>query len=499
MNKGADMKRIRILIAALLMAGLARAADPTYHTTLDSHHTGDKWKIDNLYIGDTPILRFHLRENGVAWTATSSYGATFWYGTDGLNSTSIVAVTGVGTGETYIDIATTGATFASNSTYTCGLTVTNSAGTYTKTWGDGKLVVKKSPGTGAASALTLTTPFPLDQYSFTGNLPLANLQAPTAWRMLYSDGAPSWAELALGTAGQVLTSQGAGAAPTWSAAGAGDMVGASNLSDVASAATSRTNLGLGTAAQSNATDFATGAEGDLASTALQPDGDGSGLSGVVTAEADTLQTVVTRGGEVTSGTVTIDSSNQRNNTYGGATVTLGSKVQSGGATASGTSSHAAGLSSTASGGFSRAIGRSATASHDNTYVWSDGTATGSTTSKQYTVHSDNGIRLFGAAGVEVEGPHSAASYAGDGNALTNLNLSAYAGTNLTWDGTQLNASGGGGGSGFPLTEDADLAGYSMTNGTFGSIGDSTGKFDRVYLNATDYLYTDGTDVYWSNN
>jgi len=47
-----------------------------------------------------------------------------------------------------------------------------------------------------------------------------------------------------------------------------------------SGATARTSLGLGTAATTNSTDYATAAQGALADTALQPTGDGSGLTGI---------------------------------------------------------------------------------------------------------------------------------------------------------------------------------------------------------------------------
>jgi len=43
------------------------------------------------------------------------------------------------------------------------------------------------------------------------------------------------------------------------------------------------------------------------------------------------------------------------------------------------------------------------ATNDNSYVWSDGTTTSSTTTKQYTVYASNGIRLLGSPTEGVDG------------------------------------------------------------------------------------------------
>tara|TARA_Y100000289_G_scaffold17307_1_gene16435 strand:+ start:545 stop:1570 length:1026 start_codon:yes stop_codon:yes gene_type:complete len=69
----------------------------------------------------------------------------------------------------------------------------------------------------------------------------------------------------------------------------GTLLVANNLSDLASAASARTNLGLGTAAAAATTDFATSAQGTLADSAVQPNDSPSfgsvSVTGTITATA----------------------------------------------------------------------------------------------------------------------------------------------------------------------------------------------------------------------
>jgi len=66
----------------------------------------------------------------------------------------------------------------------------------------------------------------------------------------------------------------------------GALVGVNNLSDLDNAATARTNLGLGTAATTDSTDYATAAQGSTADTALQASSNLSDLANAATARTN---------------------------------------------------------------------------------------------------------------------------------------------------------------------------------------------------------------------
>lgn len=110
---------------------------------------------------------------------------------------------------------------------------------------------------------------------------------------------------------------------------AGFLLSGNNLSDLGSAATARTNLGLGTAATTASTDYATAAQGSLAASATQPGDNISTLtndSGYLTSETSHADVVVDgdfasqglmkRGATAGSYSIVTDNSTNWNTAYG---------------------------------------------------------------------------------------------------------------------------------------------------------------------------------------
>jgi len=87
--------------------------------------------------------------------------------------------------------------------------------------------------------------------------------------------------------------------------------------------------------------------------------------------------------------------------------------------ASGVAAHSEGDGTIASGNYSHAAGQNSKATNANSFVWADGTTTGSVTNKTFTVNAANGIRLSGGV------------ITGNGAGLTNTTATNFGPAGLT--------------------------------------------------------------------
>ena len=233
----------------------------------------------------------------------------------------------------------------------------------------------------------------------------------------------------------------------------GAMFGANNLSDVASASDSRSNLGLGTAATTASTDYATAAQGSLADSATQP----SDLAAYATAAQGALaDSAVQPNDSPTFGAVTATSFSGD-----GSALTGVSSVDF--VCVSGLTTYTSSTTVTIPAGYSAYInavgggGSGGTAGCDDDsdcgVAASGGGAGGSAVKYLADSGSDNTLTLTIGSG-------GAGGYASD----TSTSGNAGGATTVTGTGISISGGGGGGGRGARSTGSGSITAAGATGG-----------------------------------
>jgi len=164
-------------LCAFMLAAGAAYSTPVIRVDLDMQDTADEWTVRYLFVGTTPDIRVYFFENGAATTMTG-YSGYMWYGTNELDSASIVQIDAT-MASTYADFNFASSDLTTAGVWLGGVVMTNA--TDTIEWGHGRLHVQTSPGTGNPGTLDLGAVLNWALYSsYLGDWPFTVTQVNTS-------------------------------------------------------------------------------------------------------------------------------------------------------------------------------------------------------------------------------------------------------------------------------------------------------------------------------
>jgi hypothetical protein len=287
-------KLIVSLLTLTLASGVfAAASDPTKTLRLEANEAHKTVRL-STHEGDTPLVRCYLYQNGEAWTLDGTETASLAYSVDGWDeATNMVSIAGTVTANAYVDFQLDGDDTATNGQFYGQIQISDDSPSRSWVWSELRLEIRKSP-IGSSGALTLNNPVNWNNTGpYTGTWPIVAgtnvvVESTTSNLTINSIKYTDAEALAAAIAGGCITS-GVSVADNNTFTGTNTFTqtilgtasnatavsgtaGATVVSGAALGATAIQAADLGGAAYSNASDFASAAQGTTADAALPRSG-----------------------------------------------------------------------------------------------------------------------------------------------------------------------------------------------------------------------------------